>query len=67
MFDVVVELEPGVQNCWTIYRNVGAVVDAIYAGKPYKREMRYRDAEGRLFTVTLDKKDSIEFDIRGGE
>lgn len=67
VFDVVVELEQGVQNSWTIYRNVGAVVDAIYAGKPYKCEKRCRDAEGRLFTVTHEDKNPTEFSIRDDE
>lgn len=36
IFDVIVELKPDEYDSWTIYRKVGDVVDAIYAGKPYE-------------------------------
>ncbi|CAM9581477.1 unnamed protein product, partial [Hapterophycus canaliculatus] len=40
IFDMVIELERGKVNTWSIVRNVDVAVDAILSGNPYKVEQR---------------------------
>ncbi len=34
VFDVVIELQRGQTDAWTVYRPVADIVDAVYANKP---------------------------------
>ena len=43
---MVIELQRGQLNKWTIYRSVAAVVDSIYLDKPYTVERRFRMSGG---------------------
>ena len=51
---MVIELQREQRNAWRIYRDVGAIVDAIYARKPYTVECRSRDEkDGQLYVKKM--------------
>ena len=43
IFNVVIELQRGETDAWTVYRPVADIVDSIYADKPYTVERRVRE------------------------
>jgi len=56
IFDVVVELEPGQFDTWSVVKNVGKAVDDIIEGKGYDVEVRSRDAHSGQIYVHNHKK-----------
>jgi len=53
VFDIVVELSAGSHHQWTVVKDVGAAVDCLLAGKPYKAEVRRRDPRTGGLTMEL--------------
>ena len=50
LFDVIIELDPGTLNEWTIVKDVGSAVDKILVGEKYPAEIRRRNPETDFFT-----------------
>jgi len=54
IFDIVIELEPGRFNTWTIIENVGLAVDNILRGKSFEIEVRSRATGYNAITAQKD-------------